>query len=290
MTHNPDVDTLAGAGPGRAAALGPGTSDGARKTLNAELKPATSGRVWRSWALRTRTAGHDAFAAAPAQIDNGDEALYADKSGTYTKGVLQSGVAAWSVAIAEQRLKNALSSGAPANSRISFWAGHAASMARRVAWRSIWSVRTPVCFVVPPAPALASEAYATELVELYWASLLRDVAFTDYPPIIKSPRTRRRNCRRCKRMRARGMPPTRSRRSCFFVVICPERRSVPTSHSFCCSPRNFGALPIMYSNISPTRKKATAHIRCTTSSSKTRTARPLGRASCRLQRFRLLLP
>ena len=36
-------------------------------------------------------------------------------------------------------------------------------------------------FGVPPAPALASEAYATELVELYWASLLRDVAFTDYP-------------------------------------------------------------------------------------------------------------
>ena len=35
-------------------------------------------------------------------------------------------------------------------------------------------------YAVPPAPALASEAYATELVELYWASLLRDVAFTDY--------------------------------------------------------------------------------------------------------------
>ena len=34
--------------------------------------------------------------------------------------------------------------------------------------------------VVPPAPALASEEYGTELVELYWGSLLRDVAFTDY--------------------------------------------------------------------------------------------------------------
>ncbi len=34
--------------------------------------------------------------------------------------------------------------------------------------------------VVPPAPAAASEAYGTELVEMYWASLLRDVAFTDY--------------------------------------------------------------------------------------------------------------
>ena len=34
--------------------------------------------------------------------------------------------------------------------------------------------------VVPPPPAVASAAYGTELVELYWGSLLRDVAFTDY--------------------------------------------------------------------------------------------------------------
>ena len=34
--------------------------------------------------------------------------------------------------------------------------------------------------VVPPAPALESEAYGTELIELYWASLLRDVSFSNY--------------------------------------------------------------------------------------------------------------
>ncbi len=34
---------------------------------------------------------------------------------------------------------------------------------------------------VPAAPALFSEEYAIELVELYWASLLRDVPFEDYP-------------------------------------------------------------------------------------------------------------
>ncbi|HZC45530.1 MAG TPA: vanadium-dependent haloperoxidase, partial [Candidatus Acidoferrum sp.] len=33
---------------------------------------------------------------------------------------------------------------------------------------------------VPPAPATASDQNATELLEHYWASLLRDVAFTDY--------------------------------------------------------------------------------------------------------------
>ena len=34
--------------------------------------------------------------------------------------------------------------------------------------------------IVPAPPAVASAAYGTELVELYRASLLRDVAFTDY--------------------------------------------------------------------------------------------------------------
>ena len=33
---------------------------------------------------------------------------------------------------------------------------------------------------VPPAPRAASDQNATELLEHYWASLLRDVAFTDY--------------------------------------------------------------------------------------------------------------
>jgi hypothetical protein len=35
--------------------------------------------------------------------------------------------------------------------------------------------------VVPPAPKVASPEYAAELVEIYWGSLLRDVAFTEYP-------------------------------------------------------------------------------------------------------------
>jgi hypothetical protein len=35
--------------------------------------------------------------------------------------------------------------------------------------------------VVPPAPKVASPEYATELVENYWGSLLRDVPFTEYP-------------------------------------------------------------------------------------------------------------
>ena len=34
---------------------------------------------------------------------------------------------------------------------------------------------------MPPAPAVASETYGTELIEMYWASLCRDIPFADYP-------------------------------------------------------------------------------------------------------------
>jgi TAT (twin-arginine translocation) pathway signal sequence len=76
---------------GRLPVRGPRTARGT-KTLNSELTPATSNRVARCRALRTLQTERDASVAAPAQIDNGDEARYGDKSGTYTKGVRQSGV------------------------------------------------------------------------------------------------------------------------------------------------------------------------------------------------------
>ncbi|HTD16605.1 MAG TPA: hypothetical protein VK673_15585 [Chthoniobacterales bacterium] len=148
--------------------------------LNEQLIPATSGRVLRCLALRTQTAGADAFPIAPAQIDNGDEALYADKSGTYTKGVLQSGIGLVDLA-AYQSFKNALSSGAPADFENIVLGGPRTLNGPQGGLAFYSGCPDASFFAVPPAPALASEAYATELVELYWASLLRDVAFTDYP-------------------------------------------------------------------------------------------------------------
>jgi len=168
-----------GAGPDRVAARGPGTANGNGKTLNAELKPATSGRVWRSWALRTRTAGNDAFAATQAQVDNGDEARYGDKSGTYTKDVLQSNVGLVDPA-AYQSFKAALSSGDPADFEKIVVGGSRTLNGPQAGLAFYLDSLDGSQYAVPPAPALASEAYATELVELYWASLLRDVAFTDY--------------------------------------------------------------------------------------------------------------
>ncbi len=148
--------------------------------LNQQLTPATSNRILRALALRTQTAANDGFVAAPAEIDNGDEARYADKSGTYTKGVLQTGVGLVDLS-AYQTFKDALSSGAPAAFENIVLGGPRTLNGPQGGLAFYLQCHDASQFAVPPAPALASEAYATELVELYWASLLRDVAFTDYP-------------------------------------------------------------------------------------------------------------
>ncbi len=147
--------------------------------LNSELVPSTSDRVWRAFALRTQAAGADAFAPRPAQIDNGDEARYADKSGTYTKGLLQAGIGVVDP-VAYASFKQALSSGDPADFERIVLGGPRTLNGPQGGLAFYLDCEDADQFAVPPAPALAGEAYAAELIELYWASLLRDVAFTRY--------------------------------------------------------------------------------------------------------------
>jgi len=147
--------------------------------LNTELAPATSNRVFRSLAVRSEATAADAFVAPPAQVDNGDEARYPDKSGTYTKGVLQSSIGVVDPA-AYEAFKHALSTGAQADFNKIPLGGPRTLNGPEGGLAFYLDSLDASQFTVPPAPTLDSEAYATELIELYWASLLRDVAFTDY--------------------------------------------------------------------------------------------------------------
>ena len=142
--------------------------------------PATSHRILRSYALRNQTASQDAFTPAPPQIDNGDEALYGDKSGTYTKGILQTGIGLVDLP-AYQSFRKALDSGNPSDFAAIVTGGPRTQNGPQGGLAFALQCLDNSQFTSPPAPALASEDYATELVELYWGSLLRDVAFTDYP-------------------------------------------------------------------------------------------------------------
>lgn len=177
MVQDQALDGWASAGPANDSQ--PRTEAAAQMTLNEELRPATSHRVLRSLALRTRAAGSDAFAAAPAQIDNGDEARYGDKSGTYTKGVLQTGIGLVDLG-AYATFKHALSTGNPADFEKIILGGPRTLNGPQAGLAFYLDSLDGSQYPVPPAPALASEAYATELIELYWASLLRDVPFGRY--------------------------------------------------------------------------------------------------------------
>ena len=140
---------------------------------------ATSHRVRRSLALRSSAAEHDAAVPAPAQISNGDEERYSDKSGTYSKGILQAGIGIVDPD-AFRSFRHALHTGHPSDFNAIHLGGPRTQNGPQGGLAFSLVCLDNSQFTSPPAPALASEEYATELVELYWASLLRDTAFTSY--------------------------------------------------------------------------------------------------------------
>ena len=149
-------------------------------------------RIRHCFAVRLETANNEARIAAAPQTTNGDEERYHDKCGTYTKGLLQDAIGLVNLN-AFQTFKTALNSGHPADfENITMGGtrtlnGPQGGLAIGLEGSDAVQFGNAPCpdnqenvVVVPPAPALASAAYGTELVEMYWASLLRDVAFTDY--------------------------------------------------------------------------------------------------------------
>ena len=153
---------------------------------------AVDPRVRQSFAIRVRTATKEAHIPVPPHTTNGDEERYQDKSGTYTKGILQDGIGLVNLN-AYQTFKRALNSGRAEDFENIIMGGARtlngpqAGLAFGLEGSDAVQFGNAPCpgnqengIVVAPAPAVAGEAYGTELVEMYWASLLRDVAFTDY--------------------------------------------------------------------------------------------------------------
>lgn len=155
-------------------------------------RPTIDPRIRRCFVIRVETANTEAHIPVPPHTTNGDEGRYRDKCGTYSKGLLQEGIGLVSLH-AFQTFKRALNSGHPADFENIIMGGTRrlngpqGGLAFGLEGSDAVQFGNAPCpdnqvdaVVVPPAPALASAAYGTELIELYWASLLRDVAFTDY--------------------------------------------------------------------------------------------------------------
>lgn len=154
---------------------------------------ASDPRVIQSFQLRVAAATRNATVPVPPHTTNGDEQLYPDKSASYSKALVQDGYGRVNLN-AYNSLVTALNSGNPSDFENIILGGTVKET----------NPQSGLCFdlegsdvvqfgnapspanqenlvVVPPPPAVASAAYGTELVELYWASLLRDVAFAEYP-------------------------------------------------------------------------------------------------------------
>lgn len=162
--------------------------------LNVPMAPPGSdhSRVEDGKRIRIACANNEAHIHVPPHTTNGDEQRYHDKSGTYSKGLLQDGIGLVNLA-AYQSLRHAIDKGRFQDFENIIIGGTRTQngplggIAFALEGCDGIQLGNAPCpdnqisqIVVPPAPAVASEAYGTELIELYWGSLLRDVAFTDY--------------------------------------------------------------------------------------------------------------
>ncbi len=168
-------------------------SRGSQSFGNPSRPPGGNNRVLQSFDNRVLEATREGLIPVPPHTTNGDETRYPDKSGTYAKTLLQDGPGRVNLN-AFQSMKTALASGRPSDFEQIILGGTRTLNGPQGALAyglegsdaiQFGNASSPAnqenLVVVPPPPAVASAAYGTELVELYWGSLLRDVAFTDYP-------------------------------------------------------------------------------------------------------------
>jgi hypothetical protein len=148
----------------------------------APLAGVNTRRVMEAFELRMAEAIADARVPAATNPNNGDEARYADKGGTYTKCLPHDSFGRVDLH-AYQTFRTALNSGDFSDFEKMIMGGT----------RTLNGPQAGLAFClvaldnaqfgqpqVPPAPGAASDQTATELLEHYWGSLLRDIAFTDY--------------------------------------------------------------------------------------------------------------
>ncbi len=142
----------------------------------------SNNRVMQAYSLRVSEATQDALVPPAVNVNNGDTALYADKGGTYTKGLPHDNFGRVDLN-AFASFTNALKSGKFSDFEQIIVGGTRTQNGPQGGLAFDLEALDNVQFgqpQVPPAPTTASDQNATELLEHYWASLLRDVAFTDY--------------------------------------------------------------------------------------------------------------
>jgi len=147
-----------------------------------QLPAGTNFRIAEGFELRVQEAMRDALTGPAVNINNGDTDRYADRGGTFTKA-LPHDLYGRVDPNAFAGFATALNSGKFSDFEKIIMGGTRTLNGPQGGLAFDLEAMDNVQFgqpQAPPAPAIASDQTATELAEHYWASLLRDVPFTEY--------------------------------------------------------------------------------------------------------------
>src|SRR6266849_8201304 len=157
-------------------------ANGNSSSSNGTSSNPTQNRVNKASQLRVSLAAQDQNVPYAKNVNNGDDSLYADKAGTYTKGLAHDSFGRVTAA-SYASFKTALASGKHSDFENIILGGTRTLNGPQGGLAFDLEALDNTQFgqpQVPPAPPIASDQSATELLEHYWASLLRDVSFIDY--------------------------------------------------------------------------------------------------------------
>lgn len=159
-----------------------GPGDGGSGAQPDDDANAVSGQARRMEAFRIRmdSAISHRKAPLPAQLNNGEEALYPDKGATFTKGLVHDSFGRVDLAASYPSFIKALTTGNPADFDKIILGGTRTLNDPQGGLAFQLEGDDPTAMTAPPAPAMASEAFAAEMIEMYWGALLRDVEFNSY--------------------------------------------------------------------------------------------------------------
>jgi hypothetical protein len=160
--------------------LPPFTSETAAKTGAAEsLLNRREARAEQAMQVRLRAAEAQRKLALPPQPVNGDEDLYPNRIGSFTKGLPHNELGEVNLRAYESLLQALKTSKQEDYELIPL--GGAVKLANPQAALSFEMAGTdPHYLSMSPPPAFNSAEQAAEMIELYWHALTRDINFSDY--------------------------------------------------------------------------------------------------------------
>ncbi len=140
---------------------------------------ASQQRAEECFNIRREAALDERQVPTPNQVTNGDEERYANFIGSYSKGLPHNSIGEVD-RTSYERLLDAAGGGTAAGFENVLLGGTVKLVNPLAGVAFDMEGRDSHQLAIGPPPAVASQARADDMVELYWMALCRDVNFTDY--------------------------------------------------------------------------------------------------------------